>query len=240
MAAQEAAVNYRELYAEGVSSRYASEGYVGLHYRLPKFAKLFCDAFSSKGPLDVLELGAGIGEMHDLITKTCPLCLASYTVSELAQEAVDMMAARGLRAVRLDACQAEEDDDSYDVVCCFDVMHHVEFPRCMAQEMLRVSRRWVYLCEANGISVVRKAGELGARARRFGERSYSPRRYRSFFEGPLMQSIRIRPFYFLVPPGVGRRLVPVFRAISEVGERIPLLRWQSQSVEILVEKRAME
>lgn len=232
--------NYRALYATGVSSRYINEGYIGIHYRLPKFAKLFCDTFAVKGPLNVLELGAGIGEMHDLISRMCSSCLASYTVSEYAQEAVDMMARRGLRALRLDACQIEQGDNSYDVVCSFDVMHHVEFPRRMAQEMLRVSRRWVYLCEANGISLVRKLGELNARARQFGEWSYLPRTYRSFFEGPLMRSIKIKPFYFLVPYGVGRRLLPVFRAISEVGERIPLLRWQSQSIEILLEKVTVE
>lgn len=88
------------------------------------------------------------------------------------------------------------------------------------------------MCEACGLSLVRKAVETTQASREKGERSYTPRKIREFFkEGKLVEIV---PFYFFVPPKIKKQYMRPFIAISEIGQRIPLLRWQSQSMAVYV------
>lgn len=226
--------SYKELFKADQSSRFFNEGYSGLHYRLPKYGHLFNEKFKSFSNLTVLELGSGIGEMHETI-KRYSENIKTYTLSEYQKEAVDNLLSKNYNALHLDACNIELPDNSVDIVCAFDVMHHVPFPDQMAKEMLRVSKRWVYLCEANGLSVIRKIGELSESAKSFGEKSYLPSKYSSFFGGEV--KVHVKPFYFFVPPKLSPKQLPFFKLISEIGEKIPVLKWQSQSLEIYIDKQ---
>jgi hypothetical protein len=58
--------NYDDIYKEG-SSRLAVEGLIGLRYRLPKYGRLLEQRYASAGPLDILEIGAGVGEMSRIL-----------------------------------------------------------------------------------------------------------------------------------------------------------------------------
>jgi len=231
---------YGEMYREGTSSRLARQGLIGVGYRLGKNKKYFIDCYGKEKGLRVLELGSSVGEMHDLIMKEIGEgVIHEWVCSEYSPEAVEHLRSRGLNAEQVDAQHIPFADGAFDVVCCFDVMHHVSDPRQMAQEMLRVTKKYFFLCEANGASVVRKIGELPADARAIGEKSYLPRTYRRFFEGATLGSIHLHPFAFLVVPKIPKLFIPLNIAISEIGERIPLLRWQGQSLLIYGEKKAV-
>jgi len=229
---------FGEMYRDGRSARLVRQGLIGTGYRLGKHKRYFIDCYGKQTGLRVLELGSSVGEMPDLIVPEIGEgVIDEWVCSEYSPEAVEYLRRRGLRAERIDAQQIPFPDRSFDVVCSFDVMHHVSDPRRMAQEMLRVTKRHFFLCESNGLSLVRKIGEWPAGARALGETSYLPRTYRSFFEGPSLASIHFHPFAFLVVPKIPRPFIPVNVAISEIGERIPVLRWQGQSLLIYGEKK---
>lgn len=227
---------YDELYRAG-SSRLANEGVIGVTYRLPKMFALLRDRCLTDRPIEVLEVGAGIGEIaqmfaqHGVVTRR-------YVGIEYSLPAAVRMRQSGFPAIQASAERLPFPDNSFDLVFCFDVMHHVSDPRAMAAEMVRVTRRDFFLSEANGLSPVRKLGERSALARSLGEQSYLPSTYRSFFPVERLEHIELRPFYVLVPPHTPPRFIPAIKTISEIGERVPLLRWVGgQSVMITGRKR---
>jgi SAM-dependent methyltransferase len=229
------AANYDRIYAEG-SSRLANEGLIGVRYRLPKSFGLLEERYKNEGPLDILEIGAGVGEVAQLIARSA-LQVRRYVGTEYSLPAVARIAAQGFQSMQMNAERLSFADNSFDLVFCFDVMHHVSDPRGMAHEMVRVTRKHFLLCEANGLSPVRKLGERSALARSLGEQSYLPRTYRSFFPSDQVSRIEMRPFYVLVPPKVPEKLIPLVVRTSEFFERVPGLRWIGQSVLIVGEKR---
>jgi len=234
------AESYDALYGAEKSQRFENEGHIGLEYRLPKYLSYFFGLYGKERDLSVLELGAGNGEMHDLIMADPRSrgMIARYVTTDQSEAGVELMKRKGIASVRADACALEMAADSFDLVVAFDVMHHVHDPGAMGAEMLRVSKRRFFLCEANGLSVLRKLNELRPSLRAYGERSYTPWRYRSFFPPERLAFVRTKPFYCFVVPRCPRPLIPLNRAVSEVCERVPGLAWQGFSVLIHGEKRA--
>jgi SAM-dependent methyltransferase len=53
------------------------------------------------------------------------------------------------RLVRADAYSLPFRDASFELVYCWDLLHHVAEPRAVVREMARTARRWVVLCEPN-------------------------------------------------------------------------------------------
>ncbi len=227
---------YARLYDAG-SSRLVNEGEIGMTYRLPKMFALLRERCLRDGPLDVLEIGAGVGEIARMFVDH-GITLRQYVGIEYSLPAARHVRAAGFHATQASAEQLPFPDNRFDLVFCFDVMHHVANPRAMASEMVRVTRRDFFLSEANGLSPVRKLGELSEAARNLGEQSYLPSTYRSFFPADQLERIELHPFYVLVPPHTPRRFIPIVKTISEIGERVPLLRWVGgQSVMIAGRKR---
>jgi SAM-dependent methyltransferase len=229
---------YDELYEQG-SSRLANEGQIGIDYRLPKmFALLRRFCLTQTEPLRVLEIGAGVGEIACMF-RDAGIPLRQYVGTEYSLPGAQRMRRAGWISAQANAERLPFGDGSFDVVFCFDVMHHVADPRAMAAEMVRVTRKWFFLSEANGLSPVRKLGELTEQAKSVGEQSYLPSTYRGFFPREQVESIELHPFYVLVPPHTPPKWIPTIKAISELGERVPLLRWVGgQSVAIMGRKRA--
>lgn len=226
------------LYKSG-SSRYANEGDAGIYYRFPKFAEMFYSMVPLETSHRVLELGGGIGEMYDNLSSkgACKEC--DYTITEYSEAAVSKLkteykSKNNVHVARENAECLSYDDKTFDVVLAFDVMHHVDNPQAMADEMFRVSSKYVFLCEPNGTSILRKITELSSKSRELGEKSYTPKRFREFF--CKAKKVYVIPFYFLVPPKTKRKYLTPFIIISEIGQRIPLLKWVSTSLAILVEK----
>lgn len=181
--------------------------------------------------------GGGLGEMYDNLAASFKGETFHYTVTEYSENAVKVLQKKyagnpSVTIVKADAQNLIFEDKSFDIVLAFDVMHHVKNPLKMAQELMRVSRNHVFMCEACGWSLVRKTVEKTRACREKGERSYTPARMRGFFRG--CSFVEIVPFYFFVPPKVKKKFMWPFIAVSEIGQRIPGLRWQSQSMSVYV------
>lgn len=220
---------YNRHYSATGSFREAVEGRMWRRYKLPKYIRQL-RRFSGYQPgWSVLELGAGNGELSVHIREALP-DVARYVASEYTQPGVDALRARGFEAYQDDACALTRyRDGEFDFVCAFDTMHHVRDADRMAAEMLRVARHRVFLIEANGLSLARRLGELAPAGRAAGEGSYYPWQYRRFFTGHGGRDVSIRPFLFALP-WVPDFWIPAIGALSDLGEDIPLLRWQGSGV----------
>jgi SAM-dependent methyltransferase len=227
--------SFDRIYDEG-SLRLASEGEVWTRYRLPKYFSFLRKRYRDSGPLDVLEIGAGIGEIAKLLVHS-ELNIRSYVGTEYSLPACKKMFRDGFDLAQMDAEHLAFPDNSFDLVFCYDVMHHVANPRRMAEEIVRVTRKHFLLSEANGISPVRKLGERNAFARALGEKSYFPWTYQSFFPRDEVANIELRPFYILVPPKTPTSLIPNVIKFSEFSEHVEGLRWIGQCLLIAGEKR---
>ena len=224
---------YDNLFSEDISFREKWEGKIGINYRVPKEVSYLINFLKNKNlkNLSILELGAGDGLSTNMIIKS--LNPKKYIATELSAEGVKKLKRKGIKAIQMDATSLDFKDNSFDVVCCFNTMHHVNNPRKMAQEMLRVTRKYFLLCEANGLSLPRKLLELTPRNRRANENSYLPSTYKSFFENK--KWIKIKPFCFAfaftpIP------LIKIAVFLSELFEKIPIFRWQGSSLLIYGEK----
>ncbi|OGZ24001.1 MAG: hypothetical protein A2896_01525 [Candidatus Nealsonbacteria bacterium RIFCSPLOWO2_01_FULL_43_32] len=208
------------------------EGEISLRYKVPKYASLFTEYFRDKNPT-ILEVGAGDGYLTKLIMEK--LNCRKYVATEISDEGVKRLKEKGIEALKMDAEKLEFEDNFFDVVCCFDAMHHVYNPRKMALEMIRVAKKEVFLIEANGSCLIRKLLEKTPRYKMVHELSYTPRQYISFFTHPEIRKIHLKPFLavFSFTPLIFTK--PAVW-ISEVMERLPILKWQCSSVLISVEK----
>jgi SAM-dependent methyltransferase len=198
---------------------------------------LFRQAFADWPASRFLELGAGNGEITVRLAQVCPALLAHYVVSERFLTAAGWLRRQGLLACVLDARHIPFADCSFDAVIAFDVLHHVAETQRMAGEMARVARRRLFLVEANGLSLGRKAMELTAGHRAAGERSYTPWQYRAIFARATGRLCRFEahPFLFPLPGGVPASLLASWVRLNRVLERVPLLRWQCSNVWIRID-----
>jgi ubiquinone/menaquinone biosynthesis C-methylase UbiE len=235
------AATYDARYAEAWSFRDNWFGDISRRYILPNYYR-WTDAFlRDLPPASLVELGAGDGEMTDLIQTRRPAWCASITPSDVVEAGAERLRAKGYRTARqADACATPFGDDEFDVAIAYDVMHHVADPAAMAREMVRIARRRVFLIEANGASLMRRLLELTDLYRKAGENSYLPRRYRGFFTQPGVARVDIDPLQF-VPPKFLSPWMPLTIAVSEALQHIPVLRWQCSGVRIRVtlDKRAL-
>jgi hypothetical protein len=230
-------MEWSAIHQQGVSWRKQIVGEISDAFTIPRYVRLFCDTFGDLRGASFFEVGSGNGDIPAAILAANQGQISRYLTSEFFPEGVKWLQGRGLDAVQGDAERLDLANASFDGVIAFDVMHHVENPRAMAGEMMRVSRGRCLLVEANGLSVFRKLKEMAPGHRKAGERSYLPRRYRGFFQGHGYELIRfdVKPFLFAfkVPP----RLLALLVRFNEWIERVPVLRWQCASLAIRVEYR---
>lgn len=98
----------------------------------------------------VLDVGAGTGRTVAYLNEKYP----SLTVQgvEPVAELRQIGYAKGLSSSQLmegDALALPFDDNSFDMVCCFGVLHHIKTPRLAIQEMLRVARKAIFISDSN-------------------------------------------------------------------------------------------
>ncbi len=227
---------YDELFSSDIPFREKWEGRIGMYYRVPKEVNYLIDFLKGKNlkKMSILEIGAGDGVSSSMIIKA--LNPKRYVATELSPEGVKKIKAKGVEAMQMDATSLDFKEDSFDMVCCFNTMHHVDNPGKMAQEMLRVTGKYFLLCEANGLSLPRKLLELTPRNRKANENSYSPSAYKCFFESKRLKWIKIRPFCFAFA-FTPRPLIGIAVFLSELFEKIPIFRWQGSSILIYGEKK---
>jgi SAM-dependent methyltransferase len=224
-------VPHDDVYAGEQSALELAHGEIGLVYRLPKYLRHLQETYADARGLKVLELGSGAGEAYAMLSQDWPAFVGEWTCSDISWHGARQERRRGATHVlALDASRLAFPSNSFDLVVCLDVMHHVNDPRLMAQEILRVARRHFFLCEANGLSPIRKLGERNELARRFEERSYTPMQYLSFFGADRVRHVRMRPSFVFAPPKTAHAFIPLVIAINEILERVPGLRWWGTSV----------
>lgn len=228
--------SFNLLYGQGISEREKRLGELSGIYNVPKYAGIFFECFRNDKNLEVLELGAGKGQITEAVLNKNSGIIKNYTATEITDAGVTELSKLGIRVKKIDAEQILFDDNSFDLVCCFDVMHHVSDCRKMAREMSRVARKYVFLIEANGLCVIRKLMELTPGYRIFNESSYTPWRYKSFFPQEEFEEFRIKPFLF-TPPHIPRSLYKFVIGFNEVLEKTPILRFQCSSLAILGRKK---
>src|SRR5262245_54513484 len=152
--------------------------------------------------------------------------IGRYVVSEYFPEGVQWLKQTGLEAIQADAQNLPLPDAAFAVCLEFDVMHHVADQRAMAREMMRVAQGRCLLTESNGLSVFRKLKELTPGHRAAGEQSFTPRRWRSFFEGHAGYELtKFEIFPFLFPFKVPPALMPALVWWNRTVEKIPFFRW---------------
>jgi SAM-dependent methyltransferase len=226
---------YDDIFGKEIRFREQWEGKIGVDYKVPKEIGYLTDFLKNKKPreMSMLELGAGDGYSSMKIIKA--LKPKRYVATELSDEGVKKIRSLGIEARKMDATSLKFPDDSFDVVFTFNTMHHVDDPRKMAQEMLRVTKKYFLLCEASGLSIPRKILEFTPRNRRANERSYLPSTYRSFFESRSLKWIKTKPFCFTFA-FTPDPLFGVAVSLSEFLEKVPIIRWQGSSLLIYGEK----
>ncbi len=225
---------WQDLHTKGSSWRKTLVGEISDFYTIPKYQSLFKQYFAQARDLEVLELGAGNGDLTKKLVQNNPQVIKRYVVTEQYEEALTCFESLGLETRLVNAEAIALPDNSFDLICAFDVMHHVFNPRRMAEEMTRVSRKYIFLTEANGLSLGRKAFEKRQLYQQAQERSYLPSRYKSFFDQSKFKRFTIEPFLFVFK--TPNFLLDVVAGLSEVMERLPILRWQCATLAIFAEK----
>ncbi len=228
---------YNKIYRKEKPFREEWEGKIGLVYRVPKETSFFIRFFRRLKDPSVLEIGAGDGTAYLQAKKA--MGFSRYVLTEISKSAVEKLKKEGFQAEQMDAQDIRYPDNSFDIVCTYNTMHHVKNPRKMADEMLRVAKRFVFLSEANALCIPRKLLEKTERNRKANENSYTPKRYASFFRKgneDMIKSIKIVPFCFAFAFTPDILLRPMI-FLSELFEKIPVFRWQGSSLAILVEKK---
>lgn len=216
------------------------EGEISVSYKLPKYIMVIKNFLAGhKKDLKVLEVGCGDGEIAEIFLKDKNLPIASYTGIDLSDGAIKqaknvLAGYNNVSLARMDTTKLAFGNNSFDSVVCFDVMHHVEKPRQMAQELIRIAKRDILLIEANGLSIARKLAEKQKRYQEMGEKSYYPWEYRSFFTDSKVKKITLKPFLFMFPH-CPKYLIKLNIVLSEMMEKTPFFNWQCSGIIIKID-----
>lgn len=97
-----------------------------------------------------LDVGCGTGRAVGELLKRRPEArvIGVEPVAELRAVGVS----KGIPAALLlegDATQLSFEDDSFDCVCAFGILHHIRQPRVALREMLRVARKGIFISDLN-------------------------------------------------------------------------------------------
>lgn len=143
--------------------RQTASGYDAAHVladdqHVPAMAVL-SGSLSQYGMTSVLDVGAGTGRVSLELAKLNPdvRCVGIEPVAALRE----VGHAKGVPPENLidgDGTRIPFADGSFDLVCCFAVLHHVREPSVVVGEMLRVARRAILISDANNFG---QGGALG-------------------------------------------------------------------------------
>ena len=92
--------------------------------------------------MKLLDVGCGNGFFTFYFDKVCDTCGVDFSEKMLALNPVE-------KKMLMDAKDLKFKDDSFDVVFCHALLHHVEDIDRVVSEMKRVSRKYVVILEPN-------------------------------------------------------------------------------------------
>ena len=119
----------------------------GEHDRAMRFMVAFLDEFDCGS---ILDIGSGTGRLIHYIKERQP----EITVIgiEPSPELRDRGYSKGIGEAELidgDAQDMEFPDESFDIVCEFGALHHIPRPDLAVREMLRVSKKAIFISDSN-------------------------------------------------------------------------------------------
>ena len=115
----------------------------------------------------ILDLGSGTGRLIHYIKERQP----EITVIgiEPSPELRDQGYSKGIGEAELidgDAQDLDFPDESFDMVCEFGALHHIPRPNLAVQEMLRVSKKAIFISDCNnfgqGSATMRAIKQIGS------------------------------------------------------------------------------
>jgi ubiquinone/menaquinone biosynthesis C-methylase UbiE len=132
--------NKRNLHFEEIADEYdfSLPPYIVEHYLQKR--EQFLLAQSSQSTVRALDVGVGTGRLAERLTARG----WQITGVDLAYAMLQVMQQRGGVAIQANSSRLPFPDDSFDVVYCIAMLHHVAEPhavRATAREMVRVARR---------------------------------------------------------------------------------------------------
>ncbi len=142
-------VNYDEqkVYWEGKKKRRAPSHDVVKAFARSKLSIIRDAIGPDTHDMTMLEVGAGNGYFSAHFQEAFELTCLDFSANML-----DMNPLPADRKVVGDAENLPFDDDSFDVVFCGNLLHHLEDPNIAVREMQRVARKHVVLVEPNTIN----------------------------------------------------------------------------------------
>lgn len=117
------------------------------HYFSLRFLETIIDYYDVK---KILDIGAGTGRVATYLKSKYPdLKIVSI---EPVKELREIGHRKGLTETELlegDATKLMYQEDEFDIVCEFGVLHHIKKPEIAVQEMLRVGRIGIFISDSN-------------------------------------------------------------------------------------------
>jgi SAM-dependent methyltransferase len=121
-------------YPERIVPAEEPAGVVALHLARYVFAERWCRA------RDVLDLGCGVGYGSFHLSRIARSVFGGDLSDEAVEYARSHYGAPNLEFAVLDATNLPLDNGSFDVVCCFETIEHVDDPEALVHETARVLR----------------------------------------------------------------------------------------------------
>lgn len=112
---------------------------------------LYKDIKQTNGPVSVLDVGAGSGELLRELNKWTAQRKAFFAGVEINREATLSIKSHTISAIQSDALQLPLADNSFDFVFCSLFLHHLQDEAAVAllKEMSRVARKRIYAIDLN-------------------------------------------------------------------------------------------
>jgi len=146
--------------------------------------------------VSVLEIGSGTGIFTECMSREKKI--KKLVCTDASSEAVKICKGKGFNAFLADAENLPFKDKSFDVVCGFAVLHHLNNPKKAIEEACRVSKNFVFFNEPNKWNPIRQLMQRFYYEKSAHETSYSIFQYRDWFKHSNF-SVKIIPHDFIIP-----------------------------------------
>jgi ubiquinone/menaquinone biosynthesis C-methylase UbiE len=146
--------------------------------------------------VNVLEVGCGTGVFTEYLAKE--KIIKKLLCTDISGEAIKICKKRDFNALIADAENLPFKNKSFDIVCGFEILHHLNNPKKAIEEACRVSRKIVFFNETNKWNPIRQFMERFYYEKAAHETSYSILQYKKWFKNKNF-SLGIIPYNFLIP-----------------------------------------
>jgi len=144
----------------------------------------------------VLEIGCGIGIISDFLVNETSI--EKLLCTDISKEGISECISKGIPASIANAENLKFHNKSFDIICGFALLHHLDNPQKAVKEACRVSRRFVYFHEPNRWNPIRHLTERFVYSKEEHETSYYPKQYKEWFKDTGF-SVRIISYDFMIP-----------------------------------------